>query len=299
MQQPDAKTITSNHALFLFLPMLIILHGCTSIHPSSINMGNAVNASQAQFSYTSYAALLKTYVSERGLVDYQALSQNQQELDRFYAQIALQSPDSHPHLFPTQHDRLAYWINAYNTTVIKGVLEYYPISSVEAVRPPTVLFFFPSKSGFFFFNRFIYGGRETSLYYLENNVIRERFEDPRFHFALNCASSSCPKLPRTPFLPETLVRQLDQETRKFINDEQNVRFDTTNQTLYLSEIFKWYEEDFNHWLRAHHPELSPTLTSYVLLYLEPETTVLIQRQQAELKIDFFDYDWGLNDTRRQ
>ncbi|MBT8333474.1 MAG: DUF547 domain-containing protein [Desulfobacterales bacterium] len=298
MQQPYAKMITSHHALFLFLPMLILLHGCTSIRPAS-TMGTAVNAPQAQFSYTSYATLLRTNVSERGLVDYQALSKNQQELDRFYAQIAQQSPDSHPHLFPTQHDQLAYWINAYNATVIKGVLEYYPISSVEAVKPPALLFFFPSKSGFFFFNRFIYGGRETSLYYLENKVIRERFEDPRFHFALNCASSSCPKLPRTPFLPETLAKQLDQETRRFINNEQNVRFDATNQTLYLSAIFKWYEEDFSHWLHAHHPELSPTLTSYVLLYFDPETAASIKREQAELKIEFIDYDWALNDTRRQ
>jgi len=294
MQQPPTQIIPSHFPLFLFLPMLILLHGCTSIPPASLHMGTGLNDSQRQFSYSSYATLLQSYVSEHGLVDYQALSQNQHELDRFYARIALQSPDSHPHLFPRQNDQLAYWINAYNATVIKGVLEYYPINSVEAVPPPAVLFFFPSKSGFFFFQRFTYGGRETSLYYLENNIIRARFNDPRFHFALNCGSSSCPKLPQTPFYPTTLERQLDQETRKFINDEQNVRFDVTNQTLYLSAIFKWYEQDFIQWLRAHHPELPPILTSYALLYLEPETAALIEKQQKELTISFLDYDWSLN-----
>jgi hypothetical protein len=249
------------------------------------------------FSYADYARLLDTRVNEQGLVDYTGLKRNPEELDRFYDLIAAYSPDSHPELFPAERDRFAYWINAYNATVLKGVITYYPISSVGDVKPPAVLFFFPEKSGFFFFQRFTYGTVETNLYYLENKVIRVRFQDPRFHFALNCASSSCPELPREPFLPERLDHQLDKEARTFINDARNVRFDPDRNILYLSSIFKWYEEDFTGWLRANRSMAEPTLTDYVLLYLAEPTRAELASLNGPPALEFLPYDWGLNDSR--
>lgn len=282
-------------AVFLPILALLLVGGCTSLPPTDLGLIPGVEP--RSFDYRDYETFLAAHVNDQGQVDYVRAVEQPDSLERFYGWIGTYSPDSHPELFPTVDHRLAYWINAYNASVIKGVLEYYPVDSVEDVKPPTLLFFFPSKSGFFFFQRFTYGGEETSLYYLENEVIRVRFQDPRFHFALNCASSSCPELPREPFYPERLGEQLDREARKFINDERNVRFDTGTATLYLSSIFDWYEEDFTDWLREQRGFDEPTLADYVLLYLEPPARDALHGLRDQLAIQFLEYDWGLNDLQ--
>ena len=209
--------------LALSFVLLVLATSCTFI-PPKLNDPGYYSPDPTSFDYSSYARLLDTYVDDKGRVDYRKLVENQDDLNHFYGQIATYSPDSHPHLFPDKKAQLAYWINSYNSTVIKGVVQYYPLDSVADVAPPKPLFFLPRKSGFFFFQRFTYGGVETSLYYLENRVIRNRFSDPRFHFALNCASRSCPQLPGVPFYPDTLDEQLDKEATKFINSTSNVRY---------------------------------------------------------------------------
>ncbi len=270
--------------------------GCTSIRPPlDRDAGGVVTVDK--FDYSSYEEVLARFVDEQGLVDYGGLLNDPDPVDLFYKEVAAYSPDSHPHLFSDEDARLAYWINSYNLTTIKGVLHNYPINSVEAVAPPALLFFFPSKSGFFFFQRFTYGGVETSLYYLENSVIRKRFVDPRYHFALNCASSSCPQLPRVPFYPDRLEEQLEFESKKFINSAANVRYDVEQQTLYLSAIFDWYEEDFLNWLNLTSPGQDLTIVDYILGYLDEQTAVQIRKDRETLKIDYLPYDWGLNDQR--
>ena len=119
-------------------------------------------------------------------------------------------------------------------------------------------------------------------------------QDPRFHFALNCASTGCPKLPQTPFTGSELDQQLERETRKFINSKDYVSVDQTTGTLYLSSIFKWYEKDFTNWLEKKHPSLPPTLASYVRLYAEP---ALAAKLNASSKVEFLPYDWSLNDQK--
>ena len=281
--------------LALSFAVLVLLTGCTSIRPKLNGTGD-YSPAPTSFDYSSYARLLDKYVDDKGRVAYRKLVENQDDLDHFYGRIATYSPDSHPYLFPDRNAQLAYWINSYNSTVIKGVVQYYPLDSVTDVAPPKVLFFFPSKSGFFFFQRFTYGGVETSLYYLENRVIRGRFSDPRFHFALNCASRSCPQLPDVPFYPETLDEQLDKEAAKFINSTNNVRYDGQENTLYLSSIFDWYEEDFLSWTAQKYPEQQPTVIGYILSYLQEETAHLIENKLKSLKIEYLPYDWGLNDS---
>lgn len=286
------KCITSRYILCIFLT-LSILSGCSSIRPSAPLVSNQLQAVPQTFDYAPYADVLKTYVNGQGMVDYSGLQKNPANLEAFYAQLAVLSPDSHPWLFPRENDRLAYWINAYNSTVLKGIIEYYPIGGVEDVKEPLLLFFFPAKSGFFFFQRYTYGGVETNLYYVENRIIRKRFSDPRFHFALNCASRSCPKLPVTPFYPDTLDQQLDSEARKFINSREFVRFDSEHNTLYLSAIFKWYKEDFLDWLRLK-KYTEPSLLAYIRLYAGDHLAIQLHNvYQPDIR--FLDYDWSLND----
>lgn len=283
--------------LAFVLAVLAVSSGCTSIRPPVPVAGEQLGLPD-KFDYDGYQQLLTRYVDEQGLVDYTRLSDAPQGVDQLYGQIAAYSPDSHPELFADENSRLAYWINSYNLTVIKGVLHYYPITSVAQVPPPALLFFFPDKSGFFFFQRFTYGGVATSLYYLENQVIRARFSDPRYHFGLNCASSSCPRLPRVPFYPDTLDEQLEAEAAKFINSAANVHYDEQTKTLYLSAIFDWYEKDFSDWLRAHNQEPPHTIVDYILPYLDEAVSAPIRRDRSSLTIEFFPYDWTLNDQPR-
>ena len=281
------------HAATLLL--LVIVTGCTSIRPQlDDRLGEP--APLSEFSYDSYARILENYVTDDGRVSYQQLAENLKDVELFYQQIATYSPDSHPLLFPDEAAQLAYWINSYNFTVLKGVLHYYPISSVADVPPPYLLFFLPQKSGFFVFQRFTYGNAETNLWTIENRVIRKRFSDPRYHFALNCASKSCPELPQTPFSPQILDAQLHQEALDFVNDNRNVRYDSRQKKLYLSSIFKWYEKDFINWLNQSTQADSQGIIDYLLPYLDEATARMIALDRNLLTISYLPYDWGLNDA---
>jgi organic radical activating enzyme len=178
---------------------------------------------------------------------------------------------------------------------IKIVLTYYPISSVRDIKPPTILFFLPEKTGFFAFQRVCFGGKTTNLYYLENGVIRKRFSDPRVHFALNCAALGCPRLPRSVFTNDRLDEQLDREAREFLAEERNLRVDHKEKTIYISSIFKWYKNDFLNWYRESFPQQEATLLNYVSLYLPVEKSNEIRGLAASYRVRFIPYDWRLND----
>lgn len=274
--------------------LMLLSSACTVIKPAQVKPDLPPQAEA--FSHDEFNRVLNNYVDNRGFVDYSALKRNPQDLERYYELLVGFSPDSHPHLFPSQHSKLAYWINAYNASVIKTVLVYYPIQSVEDVKPPWLLFFMPTKSGFFLFQRIILGGHGVSLYGLENFVIRERFQEPRIHFAINCASISCAPLLKEAFRADRLDSQLEQVTISFMGEERNVRIDHENKAVYLSAIFKWYREDYLDWYQAKFPGRKANLLSYVRLYLSPAKQVELDRAKS-YEIRFLPYDWGLNDSK--
>lgn len=274
--------------------MLLLISGCSTVKPVIENGLETRSTWEYRFDYSPYVRLLERVVNDKGRVDYETIINQPADLEEFYSLAALRSPLSHPEVFPTESDKLAYWINGYNAAVMKGVIRSYPINSVEEVKAPFPLSFLPSKSGFFLLQRFVFGGEEISLYALENNIIRKQFNDPRFHFALNCASLSCPELPQIPFFPQTLDEQLEFETKKFINDKRNVRLDKDRGVLFLSSIFRWYEEDFTTWLKQYHPEQEASLVNYVLLYLDSPDSDEVRAADGGVEISYLQYDWGLN-----
>ncbi len=279
----------------LVLPALaVLLVACATVGPpapSSPPVG-------AGFSHADFEAFLRRHVDEEGRLDYAAVASDRTDLDRYLTQLAGVSPDSDPERFPTDRDRLAYWLNAYNASVISLVLAHYPIASVMDVRPPLPFRFLPSGAGFFVFHRVMLGGRRVTLYGLEHRIIRRRFQDPRIHFALNCASRGCPRLPATAFSSTALEKQLESESRSFVADEQNARVDAQARTLYLSSIFDWFEEDFTHWLAEHRPGVKRSLRSYVLLYASESKGASI-RECSDCRLAFVPYDWALNDQRER
>ncbi|MGR9106880.1 MAG: DUF547 domain-containing protein [Gammaproteobacteria bacterium] len=282
----------------LFILSLLVFCGCTAIPPKS-GSWKASPIPAPNFSHEAFDAVLKEFVDSEGFVDYPALQKQPDRFEQYYQLISQYSPDSHPELFATEHDHLAYWINAYNAAVIKIVLEYYPITSVTDVHPPALLFFLPDKAAFFFLQRPIFGGTPSSLYALENGVIRERFMEPGIHFALNCASLGCPRLPREAFDGNTLAQQLDRETRKFFSEPRNFRVDIQGNRVYLSAILDWYRDDFIDWFAARYPDKEPDLLGYVTLYLDNHQKMQLQRLSPGYSVEFVPYDWGLNDRKRE
>ena len=276
------------------LAVAYALAACTTIRP--VEVGESPVAIET-FSHELLDRVLQAHVDDRGRVDYAGLVEDSGDLDAYYVLLSRFSPDSHPDLFPTRNDRLAYWINGYNAATLKAVLAHYPITGIAEVRAPTLLFFMPEKSGFFLLIRVIFGGDATSLYCLENILIRPRFEEPRIHFALNCASRGCPRLPDRAFTAAGLDAELDRETRRFAADEGNVRIDTTGRRVYLSSLFDWYRDDYLEWLRERRPRGDLGILDYVALYLPPQKAALIADAGA-FAVEYVSYDWGLNDRAR-
>ena len=203
-----------------------------------------------------------------GKVDYQAIKEN----SNFHAYIeSLKNKPS----FESENQELAYWINAYNALVIKGIL--------EGGSPST----FFSRQSFFKGDKYELAGMRINLNDLERKVIIP-IGEPRIHFAINCASSSCPKLQPTVFKANVLDQQLNDATYAFINDTMRNYFDTATKTAYISKIFDWFEEDF-----VKH---SGSVMQYIAQYVKDEK-IAKDLRSGDYKIRYLKYDWNLNGTK--
>lgn len=235
------------------------------------------------FSYAPYAYALSQAVDAAGQVDYARLQQQRDSLEAFLGLLAMYSPEATPDIFPDRHSRLAYWINAYNAFVLEGVLEAYPVASVHDVLP---------LRGFFWRLHFIAGGKELDLHDLENNKLRRNFADPRIHFAINCASWSCPPLHNRPYLPDSLDTQLDRAVRRFVQKPSAMAIDTAAGVVRLSKIFEWYRDDFVAALPSS-TSGALSLLAYLRRYASPTQKALLARRD-DWRFEFIPYDWRLN-----
>lgn len=242
----------------------------------------------ASFDDAPLQRVLETYVDGAGKVNYAALKRNRGDLDRMIQEIESASPENAPQLFPDSNARLAYWINAYNAWVLREVVDHYPIESITKIG------MVPFSA--FFVERVMLGGKRMMLRSLENDIIRARFHDPRIHFAINCASQSCPPLAPHVYRADTLDQQLDEAARAFINDNRNVTLDEAGRKIVLSKIFDWYESDFTDYLAAR-GQKDATILDYLKLYSTPERRRILEKLPGA-KVSFYDYDWGLNEQAR-
>lgn len=220
---------------------------------------------------SKYDEILSQYVSENGLVNYAELKNNE-DFKQVFDYFTKTDSDA----LLTGKDRLAFWINAYNVFVLKGVLNEYPIESVLDVG------FIPHS--FFRIRKFSTKHGKMTLSTIENKEIRDSFNEPRIHFAINCASMGCPILLNSSYRTETLEQQLEKRAVSFINNRSKNYLDRENGILNLSRIFKWYEGDFT--------KGGVSLKDYVLKYLNPADAQYIR--ENEIKVEFNEYDWRLN-----
>ncbi len=241
-----------------------------------------------EFDHSNWGRVLEKFVTETGRVDYAALKADSADLDRYVTQLAARSPASHPRDFPTRNSQLAYWINAYNALVMKGVIEKWPVKSVVKIGLLPHSFFWRKK--------FVVGGKKYTLNNIEKDILLKGLAEPRIHFALVCASNSCPPPRREAFTAENTERLLEEGARAFVNDSRHVRIEVGRNRITLSKIFDWYKGDFEKYARAQGSAGGENaLLDFLLIYADEPTRQALDTLD-DPKIDHFDYDWGINDV---
>jgi hypothetical protein len=169
-----------------------------------------------------------------------------------------------------KQQQLAFYINAYNAWILHEALGKYPTSSVK----DAFFTFFTGK-------RITVAGQQTSFNSLEKDTIRSKFSEPRVHFALNCASRSCPPLNRSAFSADKLDGQFEALAKGYVNSERGVKYNAAAKSAELSKIFDWYKDDFK-------------ADGGALAFINKRRSTAIP---ADAKISFQDYDWGLNEAK--
>jgi len=222
---------------------------------------SSANASNHQL----FDQVLRDHVAD-GEVDYPAIKAD----SRFHQYLEyLAGADTES--LATREEKLAFWINAYNALAIKGIL--------DGLSPHG----FFARIAFFGTDYDLAGG-EIDLYDLERKIIIP-FGEPRIHFAIVCASTSCPKLANEAYTAASLDHQLERSTREFINNRMNNRFDQANRAGRISKIFDWFPEDFE--------KHSKTVQQYLGKYVD-DPAIAQSLRQNEYQLWFLDYDWTLN-----
>ena len=245
----------------------------------------AGTARAQEFDHSPWDRVLKKYVTETGRVDYVALKADSGDLDRYVQQIAARSPASDPQVFPTRESQLAYWINAYNALVIKAVVENWPTKSVRNLG---------KLYSFFWARKFVAGGKEYTLNNIED-TLRKKLVEPRIHFAIVCASNSCPRLQRAAYTAENTEQLLEEAARFYVNEPRNLKIDLAHNRVTLPNILGHYHEDFENYVRAHDATATGNpQVDYIRLYVNPATRALLDKLKNP-KVDHFGYDWGIND----
>lgn len=208
--------------------------------------------------------LMSSYVF-KGKVDYQALSSNPKLLNEIYSlagRIKIEKSEANKYK--------AFWINAYNISVIKAITDAYPIKS-----PMDLPGFFESRKHYL-------AGEKMTLNYLENELLRGNFKEPRFHFVLVCGAISCPIIENFAYQPEKLEAQLEAQARKALNNDDFLKVDSKKNKVEFSQIFKWYQEDFSKDKKG--------LIEYANRYRK-------NKIMLDADLSFYEYNWTLNNGK--
>jgi len=283
------KISTTSFPIFLFTndrkyySYLLILVIVISVVLTMITIGTAqtkvstMDSTKFQINYESFNSVLQSFSNENGSVDYTSIRNDPFNLNKFITFINNVSPENRPDLF-TGDDAKAYWINVYNALAIKTIIDNPEVNSIREIS---------WGMGAFWRNKFIVGGKKMTLNYIEHKILRKKYKDPRIHFAINCASNSCPPIGNRIVTGNDLDAQLDKKAFNFINDSSNIRIDHANKVIHISRIFKWFKNDFIQ------------NNGNIVFYLSNYHKEISSKQQLDListyRIVFNKYDWALND----
>jgi hypothetical protein len=255
-----------------------------------------VCADQEPFSYDHYAALLKTRVNDEGLVDYKGLKAERARLDAYATAIANVDPGEFEKWSDPQ--KIAFWINAYNGLTLIAIIDHYPIepSWLKSFR-------YPENSirqipGVWTDLEFTVMGRNMTLDGIEHDTLRADFNEPRIHVALVCAALGCPVLRNEPYTGARLDAQLDDQSKRFVNNPEKLRIDRKDGVVYLSSIFKWFGDDFIKTYGttekfADFDDAERAVLNYITQYVSHSDADFLRK--GDYSIEYLSYDWTLND----
>jgi hypothetical protein len=280
------------------LVFLAVLLGAGWLAMGGTGTGSISHAEPVDFvadgeipSHERFTEVLREVV-ELPRVDYARLLSRRAELDAYLDQLGRTARETLE--AADRSEALAFWINAYNACMLALVLDHYPI------RPGGAGFFgavrarvagYPDNSVWqirdvFTRKHCVVAGAARSQDEIEHEIIRPTFQEPRIHFAVNCAALSCPVLWPEAYSPQRLDDQLDRAVRHLMGSPEHFRLDRTDPpVLHLNKVLDWYSEDFDG---------TEGLKDFFARYLEGNDRDLVLR--PETRIEFFDYDWTLNDV---
>lgn len=261
--------MNSNHTLMILLrsySLLLVLLLFFSCQSSTLGKDGS-----APPSHQLWDQLVKAHVKSDGRVSYPGFIQDKAKLEQYLNLLSENAPDRKSW---SKNEQLAYWINAYNAFTVKLIVDNYPVKSIRDLGPILKI---PLIKDVWHYRFFKIGGVETSLDEIEHSILRKEFSEPRIHFAINCASVSCPPLLNEAFLPEKLETQLNKVSTAFVNDP--VRNKISAEQAQVSSVFSWFKEDF-----TQDETLVDFLNRYSKVKLKPNA-----------KISYLDYNWNLNE----
>lgn len=263
-QLPEPQSISARpNELSAVLPQQSAAEATAAATPSPTTKAAALKAGpedpKGSPDHSIWDALLRKHVNPQGMVDYAALRSDRAELQRYLNELSSSTPQPD---WP-EMEQLVYWINAYNAFTIQLILEHYPVKSIRDI-----------DNGNPWDVKWIQlGGKTYSLNQIENDIIRPQFNEPRIHFAVNCAAKSCPPLLNRAWTAAIAERFLEAQTLAFIN---NPAYNTLSaEKAEVSQIFNWYGADFG--------DVRAFINQYAKTPVDATTT-----------LQFKSYDWALN-----
>lgn len=261
--QNPTKYLPASPLLFLVVVALLV-KGCSALDPQQANT--------QPVSHELFDALLKKHVDSAGLVSYTGLEKDRVQLDQ-YLKLLTSNPPNDQHW--TKPEKLAYWINLYNAFTIDLILDHYPTESIKNIGANVQVPFVNTPWDIKFIE---IAGEVYDLNNIEHNILRKIFEEPRIHFAINCASMSCPRLRKEAYEASMLEEQLEEQAIEYLNDAS--RNLITSEKAEVSKIFQWFNGDFTK---------NGSLREFLNQYAE-------QKMLEGADIGYMDYDWSINKT---
>ena len=222
-----------------------------------------------QISHKQWDELVKKHVTKSGTVNYEGFINDKEHMNAYLTLLSNNPPKSSW----TKDETLAYWINAYNAFTVRLIVKHFPVNSIKDLGGPIY------KVNTSWDIKFIkIGGEELNLNNIEHQKIRGQFNDPRIHFAMNCASVSCPRLRNEAYTSNKLESQLTDQAKYFL--QYKIKNDLSDpQNPQVSKLFSWYSEDFK--------VEGKTVIDFINKYS-------ISKIPQGASLEYLDYNWNLN-----
>ena len=262
-----------------------------------------VSSALAQFDHTHKAwdALLKKHVvviqgGKTSQARYAGFKQDEAALKSYTESLSTVSDAQFKGFSKTQ--QMAFLINAYNAYTVQLILTKYP--DLKSIKDLGGAFSSPWKQKFF---KLL--GNDSFLDQVEHEILRKKgvYDEPRVHYAVNCASIGCPALREEAFTADKLDAQLEEQATRFLSDRSRNRYNAQRESIEVSKIFDWFKEDWQSGYKGIGKDQTPVTSREqyfakyaALLSDKPDEQKLIA--EGRVSIRFLDYDWNLNDARR-